>query len=67
MEDLAHLFDSIFTTFGGHSSMSSSICIVFSVIFKIMSYAAKYCALTINTSSCDRAANIIESDSSEAV
>ena len=67
MVDLAHLFDSVSTTFGGHSSMSSSICIVFSVIFKIMSHTAKYCIHTIDTSSYDKAVSIVESDSTEAV
>ena len=47
--------------------MSSSICTVFSVIFKIMSYAAKSCILTMITSLSDRVESIVEFDSSEAV
>ena len=47
--------------------MSSSICTVFSVIFKIMIYEAKSCILTVVTSFSDRVESIVEFDSSEAV
>ena len=67
LKKISYSFDSVSTTVGGHSSMSSSICTVFSVIFKIMSYAAKSCILTMITSLSDRVESIVEFDSSEAV
>ena len=47
--------------------MSSSICTVFSVIFKIMIYEAKSYILTVVTSFSDRVESIVEFDISEAV